>query len=414
MTSLVDSVAHFRKRCEDLGMTDRGITSLTTQNMNTLGKLAFAVGQPGHPLVQEEFDRFTGNALGALANVADAAVLKRLVFEGHTMVLGQLRELVSNPDAASSRKLPAIEREHRLANLRGRLPGVVLERQLEPSHELLELMTQQAESNQLAYVGLERCSSREWEVTMGKGKKQLAIDAEKLTVKEKNDTPDQAFSTEMQAFEAMRRRGVAMVFADMVSWETHERYLQQLTSHLRADAPPGYSRTSLQQILKADRQVFLNLIRSGAQLRRLADGTLQLDVELIRTLESYEVGFHLLPLPRSASKTDSHQEASLPDRGNQNRQHRTSPYGGKGFKGSKGPKGKGKGRPFSILPKPLLGRDNVSTDPHNRRLCFDYSLGQCQNAPDGGQCDKGWHLCCRRNCHAPHPEKDHDKHAGKK
>ena len=44
-----------------------------------------------------------------MMNQADAATLKRLVFEGHTVVLGQLRELVSVPNAATSRKLPAVE-----------------------------------------------------------------------------------------------------------------------------------------------------------------------------------------------------------------------------------------------------------------------------------------------------------------
>ena len=50
-------------------------------------------------------------------------------------MLGELRQLVTDPDAALSRKFPAIERESKMANLRARLPGVVLERQLEPSHE---------------------------------------------------------------------------------------------------------------------------------------------------------------------------------------------------------------------------------------------------------------------------------------
>ena len=238
-------------------MTDRAIASLTQGNLDTMGKLAFAIGQPGHPLDATEFAAFAQNTLGAMINQADTAVLKRLVFEGHTMVLGQLRELVTDLNAASSRKLPAVEREHRMAELRQRLVGVVLERQLEPSHELLESMMQQKEANQLNFVQIERCTSREWEITMGKNKKQLALDSEKLIIKEKSDIPDQFHSSELQAFEALRRRGVAMTFADMISWEAHERYLQQLTSHLRNEPPPNFMRPTLPQILKADRQVFV-------------------------------------------------------------------------------------------------------------------------------------------------------------
>ena len=106
-----------------MGMTDRAIASLTQGNLDTMGKLAFAIGQPGHPLDATEFATFAQNTLGAMINQADTAVLKRLVFEGHTMVLGQLRELVTDPNAASSRKLPAVEREHRMPSCARDLSG---------------------------------------------------------------------------------------------------------------------------------------------------------------------------------------------------------------------------------------------------------------------------------------------------
>ena len=83
------------------------------------------------------------------------------------------------------------------------------------------------------------------------------------------------------------------------SGEDSMRRYQQLTSHLRVDLPTGYTRPTLQQILKADRQVFMYLIRIGAQLKRLPDNQLDLDSKLFQALQSYEVGFHLLPLPKA-------------------------------------------------------------------------------------------------------------------
>lgn len=410
MTSIVDSEAHLLKRCGDMGMSQRAIGELTAANLTTLGKLAFSIGQPGHPLNTDEFDRYARDLFGAMMTQSDASVLKRLIFEGHTLVLGQLRELISDPNASASRKLPAVEREHRLSELKRRLTGVVFERQMEPSHELLEAMMQQKESNQLCYVPLERCTSREWEVTMGKNKKQISLDAEKLIVKERADIPDQFHSSELQAFEALRRRGLSMAFADMVSWETHEKYLQQLTSHLRNDPPPGYVRPSLPQLLKVDRQVFLYLIQVGVELKRLPNNMLDMDTKLLEALHSYEVGFHLLPLPKANAKQDGPavtepQQTYAPSKGGW-KGNRFQPYKGKG---SHGPgKGKQKGaKGAALLPKFLLGRDNVGVDSHGRRLCFNYQAGRCTDAPDGGQCDRGYHLCCRKNCFAPHPEKDH-------
>ena len=111
-------------------------------------------------------------------------------------------------------------------------------------------------------------------------------------------------SSELQAFEALRRRGVGMTFADLISWESHERYLQQLTSHLRSEPPPNYLRPMLPQILKADRQVFLYLIRVRVcvDLKRQPENILLLDSMIFTALQSYEVGFHVLPLPKVGSK----------------------------------------------------------------------------------------------------------------
>ena len=64
-------------------------------------------------------------------------------------------------------------------------------------------------------------------------------------------------------------------------------------------------RPTLPQILKADRQVFLHMIRAGADLKRQLDNTLQLDTLIFTALQSYEVGFHLLPLPKLATKPET-------------------------------------------------------------------------------------------------------------
>ena len=70
--------------------------------------------------------------------MADMSTLKRLVFEGQTMLFAQLRDQAVNSDAASTRKLPAVERSTNMQNLKVRLAGVVIEKALEPSFALLD------------------------------------------------------------------------------------------------------------------------------------------------------------------------------------------------------------------------------------------------------------------------------------
>ena len=248
---------------------------------------------------------------------------------------------------------------------------------------------------------------------MSKNAKQIEIDAEKLVVKEKAETPDCSTTGEMETFEALRRRGVAYAFVDILSWEVHERYLMMLFGHFRRSPPQGYQKATLQQILRADRAVFTKLIQHGVSLRRdNISGDLPTDDAIINALSSYEVGFHLMPLPKPSQPTPAPQAdpVKLNDQWmNQYSQYnRWSPY--KGHKGHKrtGKGFKGKDR-TNLLPKALQNRDNVSMDPHHRRLCFGFNLGRCDAAPSGGECKHGWHLCCRRNCQAPHPESEHGR-----
>ena len=92
-----------------------------------------------------------------------------------------------------------------------------------------------------------------------KTSKQLHVDADKLIVKEESRKLDKVSTSELQVLEALKRRCVAFAFIDCLSWEVHERYLQALFSHLRTDPPEGYvkPKPTLQQLLKADRQVFI-------------------------------------------------------------------------------------------------------------------------------------------------------------
>ena len=393
-------------------VSDRGKAALVNAGFETLGQLAFGVGQPGMPVPEQEFQRFATNIFGAMANMRDIASLKRLLFESQTMTLAQLREQISNPEAALSRKIPPIEREAKMRQLKARLPGVVIEKQMEPSHSLLNLVGQMWENRQLQYLPIEKLTSREHEVLFSKTSKQLSIDSDKLLVKEEAKVPDQSSTTELQVLEALRRRGIALAFCDMMSWEAHERYLQTLFGHLRTEAPDGYVKPSLQQVLKADREVFLVLIRKDINVRRRPDDILSLDTEIMVALQSYEVGFHLMPLPKQKTQEAKTNPTSY---GPQPRNtgwydNKSAPYSKGGGKG----KQKGKNKKMSnILPRELRNKGCVGVDEHNRRMCFNFNLGKCQEVANGAECSKGWHLCMKKGCHAPHSVADHDKSKGK-
>ena len=168
MTSIVDSEAHLSQRAGDVGLTAGSLAAIRRHGFTTLGKLAFSHGQPGTQIDSDAFHRYAENLLGAMMTLGDEAALKRLLFEGHTLVLSQLRESITNPEASHSRKLPQVERTAKMEALKAQLVGVCIERQLDPSHALLDSASQQYESQQLVYLSPDKCSSWEWEVQMAK------------------------------------------------------------------------------------------------------------------------------------------------------------------------------------------------------------------------------------------------------
>ena len=76
--SLVDSEAFFKSKCSECGLPAGLINSLVTVGINTLAKLAFAVGQPGQAIQGQEVDDFLTQMTGTAPALAEAAVAKRL------------------------------------------------------------------------------------------------------------------------------------------------------------------------------------------------------------------------------------------------------------------------------------------------------------------------------------------------
>ena len=164
---------------------------------------------------------------------------------------------------------------------------------------------------------------------------------------------------------------------------------------------------------RADRQVFLYLIRTDVNVRRRPDDTLEMDSAIMTALKSYEVGFHLMPLPKQKVTEVKPQAPTsyAPDRQSNWQPKGNGPYG----KGSSKGKAKGKNkRVANFLPQELQNKGCVGVDDHNRRLCFNSNMNQCQAAANGAECQRGFHLCLKKGCHAPHSAFDHEKDKGNK
>lgn len=240
----------------------------------------------------------------------------------------------------------------------------------------------------LKYIEPARCVSRESELLAVKTDKKLQLNQNSvLTVKESAKIPDADTNSAFALLQCFKRRGLAYEFAQLISYTEHERYTDALFRHLAEDPPPGYAATTMQQVLRADRQVFLYLAGTVADIRPNAAHVKPLDTMIHEALRDYHTSFHLMPLLVNQNYGAWKSQDALKE----------NPWENKKGKG----KGKNKSKGSSMPPRGMVGC--VGRDNKGRSLCFNYNLSECKGAADGASCSKGRHVCFKASCFKPRP-----------
>ena len=387
MTSIVDSEAHFLKRASEIHIDQPALDALTRHGFRSLGQLAFAVGQPGQVIPESDFQNFCRTIVPS-ASTACVASIRRLLFEAQTLAVQQLRLQLTSPESASKHVSEA-ERDRRMTHLRNTLVGLSIEGPLEPGRKLLDECAHQEATGQLKYMPPEKCVSRMHEVTFAKNPhKQISLDQNRLVVQDETDELTVPAPSALQAMEALKRRGIAYVFAQAVSWSEYDRYVTRLFAH----PPAGFSRVSVAQIVEADRRVFAKLIERDVKPRRSGDGSYPLDSALDEALTSYEVSFSLMHQPLKGPNKRGREE---------------QPSKGRGRGRAASARGKGRSKslsPWVSIPKFIRDKGGVASLPSGEAVCFDFNIhgDKCKCKPD--TCPRK-HVCAK--CFGSHPIKDH-------
>ena len=213
MTSVIDSEAQFNTRLLELGLPAQTVTAIQNHGVRTLSQLAFAVGQPGQPLVDGTINNFLTAALTRAGTLAETTGLKRAAFEAQTYLVATLRQNVERPADEQPRKIAYAERTTRMATLRANLAGVAIDGELEPSHGLLDRACALYESNSLKFLDLATCVSRTQEVQGTTKAKELTLEKGSLVLKSGQDSLQCSTDSEIKVHYAMVRRGLACQFA---------------------------------------------------------------------------------------------------------------------------------------------------------------------------------------------------------
>ena len=368
MANLQDSKAHFRARATEYGVPDAFMQNLVANGISTMAHLAFAIGRLGQEITDTDFDNFITAVNGVALTTGATAAMRRLHFEAEVILTASLKASIEQPasDSSTPKPTPIAERSARMTQLKNDLAGVLIEGVGEPSHGLVDECNHQYETRTLRYIEPSRCHSREMEVVTVKNDKVLKINANTQSVKETKTLPDESVTTAYQLAQCFKRRAIAYDFANLISFTAHERYTESLLHHLSMEPPPNFQHTTIDQILRADREVWLYLSGNVENIRPVAGGPKPLDAELANALKDYKTSFHLIPLPKDSSYGPVR---TIP---NPAGQHEDQP--GKGWKGKKG-KGKGKTAGSNPAPRGYIGC--VGKDSKNRSICFDWNISEC-------------------------------------
>ena len=329
--------------------------------------------------------------------MATFSSFRRLHFEAATLVVAQLKQKVTGDGDEGKQKLPIVETQARLADQRRRLNGLDIEGELQPSYALIDAVNGMIESSSVLWIAPSKATSRDQEIQHGAKNLPSVVQLEQHTLK--LSPPDAAIeadcSTTVQLQWCLQRRALALDQVRLSSWDCQNKWINQLLTVLNTPSPPGHSRISLEQLVKADKQMWTELSKvfTGAVVAATGVAAPPFDEHIMRLRHDPRVTMYLLPLPSFAKEVKATSVASA-------------------SQGAGTPKAASKAQPKKKFkatrkaernkPDALSSMETVTKDGQN--VCWSFNLESgCQAALVPGskiaKCAKGLHVCAY--CHKP-------------
>ena len=306
----MDSKAVFARRVVQLGCKEfQG--KFEENGWATFGEFAFATTYvPGHA-EDGTFDRDITEKITDDKTHVKRNVFRRLFFEAYTMAIADMKRRVEGKtDSEAPRKLPVAEREDRYDRQQERLKCLKLRGQLECADALVDKAIAMFDENMIAYIPWDACLSKDAEASSLKFIKELRPDANGF-LKEFFTTASGSadVSSDLLLKYALTRRGLALDQAELMTFETHELLVDLFFEEYLRPALPGYRRVTVEQLNRADVEMFRMLReRTRGGVQALDSGSKPLDAAMEKVLDSTKVRMLLMPLGGGSSQGQGGQQ----------------------------------------------------------------------------------------------------------
>ncbi|CAK9027785.1 Sodium channel protein 60E, partial [Durusdinium trenchii] len=221
---------------------------------------------------------------------------------------GVVEEVTAGDVTEPGKTLPFIEKQRRLRAQQTRITGISHKHEQQASHALIDAAFNILETGAVVYLPPSKCGSRDAEIqSEAKNKQKQLLTLEQGTIKA---TASDALvsvdiGTEMKLMYALQRRGLAFDLVNLVSWPVHMEWVNKLFRALMSEAIPGFNSITLQQLLRADQELFLTI---AAEF----DGSLKganvgdpppLDAVIQRLMNDPRINIHLTPTARGEKRS---------------------------------------------------------------------------------------------------------------
>ena len=186
----------------------------------------------------------------------ELARLRRLHFEASAIVMAELKSKATETTGDGGRKLPVAEKNARLLEQEGRLPGLRIRGEMQPSFALIDLAAQMKETNCVTWIPPSKCSKRDSEIQNSVKEKPAVLSLEQQMVKLSTAEDHIVVDTSTDLQWALQRRGLAFDQCTLMSHSEYEIWVQQLMGQMTRDAATGFSKVTAGQVIRADRELF--------------------------------------------------------------------------------------------------------------------------------------------------------------
>ena len=284
--ALVDSAAAFEQRLNEVIVSADARTAIMNGGITSFSTLAFASGTPQSPPNDEAFRTFADTVLPVGYNMATYSAFRRLHFEAATLVVAQLKQKVTGDGEEGKQKLPVVEKQSRLAEQKRRLTGLDIEGELQPSYALIDAVNNMIETSSVLWIAPSKSTSRDQEIQHGSKNLPSVVQLEQHTLKlaSQDSNFEADYSSTIQLQWCLQRRALALDQVRLSSWDCQNKWINQLMTTLNTPPPPGHARLNLEQLVRADKQMWTELAKcfTGAVVAAAGVGDPPFDQHILR------------------------------------------------------------------------------------------------------------------------------------